>query len=989
MKPPYRTSSSLLAGWLALMAPSDAGGAPLEPSNAIRSFELAPGIAIELVAAEPLVASPVAMTWDNEGRLFVVENRGYPTGMPNGSPGGQVVRLQDSDGDGTMDQRQVFADGFSFPNGITAWDGGFFVTCAPDIWFLKDTNGDGEADVRKVVLTGFDTSRSTQLRVAQPLLGPDGWIHLTSGLAAAANIVSPAFPERPPAPINGDLRFHPKTFRVDAVAGRGQFGQSFDDWGARFHNMNRVHIQHAVFPEPLRGRNPHYRETIGTVNVPEGLVNDLLRADNRAARLYPISDNLTTADSHAGTFSAACALHVYRSDGLPADCYGDIFTCDPTANLVHRDRLEPTGPTFCSHMVDEGREFLASTDNWFRPVFLATGPDGALYVADMYRGTIEHPDYLPQAIRDRTDFEQGRDRGRIWRLRDATPPESTSVPPKEFLSALEAPQQWRRERALRMALTSTPESHLDRLLDDLRSPSLPNGPMQSDWRRRDPDGSTLAWKLHAAVALTTREDRALMADDPVVDVLLEATTAPSVGARLAAWRHLASLEGPTPRLDPERVEAWGREPNPAVRFWSLLTLGGWDGPMVARAWRTLAQESQIDPWASQAFLTGALGQEAEIIDQILLDTSTEPDPTFARALGRYVGSLSHFGRDQRVALIQRLIPKDAPVDSWHLTTLTGLADGVGLGSLARAERGPLTELGLDPNQVERVLIGLMREWDGPATLEPIAPLLALTGTQGMRALALSLESTQPATLQESLIAPLLAMGTPEALQALTQVDSWTSLQAPRRATVLEAFLRRKDLASILASKITDNHIPIGALSRSQRQRLKDHLGKDHPLFHALDSGAADSDRMAVFERLRPVATESGNASRGQQLFVQQCSTCHRLDGVGAPVGPDLYGMRNQDKETVLLHLLVPNLEEYPQFATTKLTTNTGEVYTGLRRDSTSETLALIQPGGATARFPRDQVASVQSSVESLMPDGFEATMSREELADLLAYLRGE
>ena len=116
----------------------------MEPSNAIRSFELAPGIAIELVAAEPLVASPVAMTWDNEGRLFVVENRGYPTGMPNGSPGGQVVRLQDSDGDGTMDQRQVFADGFSFPNGITAWDGGFFVTCAPDIWFLKDTNGDGE-----------------------------------------------------------------------------------------------------------------------------------------------------------------------------------------------------------------------------------------------------------------------------------------------------------------------------------------------------------------------------------------------------------------------------------------------------------------------------------------------------------------------------------------------------------------------------------------------------------------------------------------------------------------------------------------------------------------------------------------------------------------------------------------------------------------------------------------------------------------------------
>jgi len=153
-------------------------------------------------------------------------------------------------------------------------------------------------------------------------------------------------------------------------------------------------------------------------NVPETMVTDLIGGANQnfAARLYPISDNLTTADSHVGTFTAACAVHIYRGDALPAEYRGDAFACDPTANLVHRDQLTPVGPTFASRMSNEGREFLASPDNWFRPVFLAIGPDRALYVCDMYRKTIEHPDYLPVEVRKRTDFVSGRDLGRIWRV---------------------------------------------------------------------------------------------------------------------------------------------------------------------------------------------------------------------------------------------------------------------------------------------------------------------------------------------------------------------------------------------------------------------------------------------------------------------------------------------------------------------------------------------------------------------------------------------
>ncbi|HAV64930.1 MAG TPA: hypothetical protein DCY13_21485, partial [Verrucomicrobiales bacterium] len=367
---------SLLSDGLA----TNAVDSPVAPEAARETFQVDEGLVVELVAAEPLTASPVAMAWDDAGRLFVVENRGYPTGMPDGSKGGVIASLEDSDVDGRMDRRTVFADGFTFPNGILAWNGGFFVTCAPDVFFLKDTDGDGRADLRQVVLTGFDTSNSTQLRVAHPTFGPDGWIYLTSGLTHAGDITSPLHLDRPAVRIGTDSRFNPFTHEIEPVDGRGQFGQTFDDWGNRFHNMNRVHIQHTVLPSRFLQRNPDFAFTETVHNVPEGMIDDLLKSRNVAARIYPISDNLTTADSHAGTFSAACSLLVYRGDGLPVDYYGDVFTCDPTGNLVHRDRLTPVGPTFSSRMVNEGREFLASRDNWFRPVFLATGPDGALYV---------------------------------------------------------------------------------------------------------------------------------------------------------------------------------------------------------------------------------------------------------------------------------------------------------------------------------------------------------------------------------------------------------------------------------------------------------------------------------------------------------------------------------------------------------------------------------------------------------------------------------
>src|SRR5688572_28879970 len=380
--------------------------------------------------------------------MFVAENRGYPVGPEPGL----IVMLEDTNRDGRVEKRTVFADNLTFPNGVLPWNGGVIVTCAPDIVFLKDTDGDGKADVKRVLLTGFVTNNTTQLRVSHPTWGIDNWVYVTSGLTGG-KITCPEKPGKAPLELRTDLRFRPDTLEFEAVDGKGQFGMTFDDFGHRFNCMNRVHIQHVVLSSKQLARNPHLSFAETVQNVPELMVPEPLKGHGAAARIYPLSQNITTADSHAGTFTAACGVLIYRGNALPQAYYGNAFACDPAGNLVHRDILTPSGATFSARAATEGREFLASPDDWFRPVFLANGPDGALYICDMYRKTIEHPQYLPEEIRKRTDFDSGRGMGRVYRVRkaDARPKQASfETSTRALCGYLEHPNAWWRETAQRL-----------------------------------------------------------------------------------------------------------------------------------------------------------------------------------------------------------------------------------------------------------------------------------------------------------------------------------------------------------------------------------------------------------------------------------------------------------------------------------------------------------------------------------------------------------
>ena len=994
-----------------------AAASPLTPDAALAAFQCDAGLTVELVAAEPLVGSPCALAWDDAGRLFVVENRGYPTGAPDSRPAGVIALLEDADGDGRLDRRTVFADGLTFPNGLLAWDGGFFVTCAPDVFFLKDTDGDGRADVRRVVLTGFDTSNSTQLRVAHPTLGPDGWIYLTSGLTRAGQITSPAHPDRPAVKISTDARFDPFTFEIEPVDGRGQFGQTFDDWGNRFICMNRVHIQHPVLPSRVLQRNPDFAFAETVQDVPEGMVNDLLKGRNAAARIYPISDNLTTADSHAGFFSAACSVQIYRGDALPVDYYGDVFVCDPTGNLVHRDRLTAVGPTFSSRMVNEGREFLASRDNWFRPVYLATGPDGALYVADMYRRTIEHPDYLPEEVRRRTDFADGRELGRIWRIsavergnRRALESIEGAGSAASLARDLAHPNVWQRERAQRILLAGRMTNAVPLLLENLPKVAISNqtdyvraAAREADSTRRDLAAVATVNALNAVGALVRFEVRSLGRDQvrPLADGagkelfqrVLAATADRSPGVRSVAWRSLQKLGPLGPSVAHETMRSWSNDPNAGVRFQIALALGNWGSDAATRALIEIGFRDGADKWARAAFFSGLKGRTAALVDFHRPIGSAPPAPELGYELGRYVGPLfrDHV-RDAGVT-----IPLSATwsiADStWEMASLAGYIDGLGLIELPTPGDFKLKRLGYTDAalvEIRRQARRLLQSNGVPLLVQrAAATVLALADADAGANLLELLRSDPAPELARHVLALVIATGSPTALAALLSPAAWAEFTPALQASLVESLLRREDTSARLLDAIEAGAIPPTAVALAQRDRLRAHQaealrGRAQTLF-----AAVGGDRMKAYEALKDVAQQPGNAASGRTLFRLHCASCHRLDREGHNVGPDLFGVRNQTKEAILLHLVVPNLEVYPGFAAVDIEMLDARSLTGIVAAENEQALTLRMAQGLEESLRRADIKTRRTATMSLMPEGFDQVLTRAELADLLAFLRGE
>ncbi len=424
----------------------------LSPEDGLKSMRPRPGFRVEQVAAEPLVMDPVAFDWGPDGRLWVVEMADYPLGLDDrGKPGGRIRVLEDTKGTGKYDKSTLFMDNVPFPTDVMAWGKGVLVTAAPDVFYAEDTDGDGKYDVKRVLFTGFKEGNQ-QHRINGLRWGLDNWVYLANGDSGGK--VRSVKTDQVLDIAGRDLRIRPDSGEMDVESGQAQYGRNRDDWDNWFGCNNSNPLWHYVLPDRYLRRNafvtpPPVRQTL----IPNQAIFPRSKVISHWEGYRP------PGPGKVNLFTSACSSMVYRDDLFGPEFENNVFVSEPVHNLIHRQVLKPAGVSFSAHRAadESDREFLASTDSWFRPTTLRTGPDGALWVADTYRFVIEHPQWIDKGILKTLDLRAGHDKGRLYRIfpenkKPRPIPNLLRLDAAALVAALDSPNGWQRDTVQRLLI---------------------------------------------------------------------------------------------------------------------------------------------------------------------------------------------------------------------------------------------------------------------------------------------------------------------------------------------------------------------------------------------------------------------------------------------------------------------------------------------------------------------------------------------------------
>ncbi len=956
--------------------------APLEPSEAGESFLLKDGFELQLVAAEPLVTDPVAGVFDEHGRLFVVEMNDYPytdksTDKPNVErtgdlPIGKVRLLEDTDDDGRFDKSTIFARGLSWPTGIAVFDGGVFVAATPDVWYLKDTDGDGVADVRRKVFSGF-RKFNVQAVVNNLIWGLDHRIYGAGG-SNGGTITSPERPDEKTAISRHDFRFDPREPKLELLSGSARFGNTFDDWGRRFICNIRNPIQHVLLPQHYLARNPFLPVSSPLHDV--AAAGDQIRVYRasppepwrvvNAERLTSQGDpRMPRSEKNAAGFmTSACGVTVYRGDAYPVEFREQVFLAEPSGNLVHRQKLIPQGVTFTSERIDAESEFLASTDNWFRPVNFVPAPDGTLYLLDMYRETIEHPWSMPDDLKAMLDLENGRDKGRIYRI--APPKFSRRATPRlgqatteELVASLEHPNVWHRETAHRL-LFERQDRAAANLLRQLRDKS-----------RSDVARLHVLYSLHGLQQLT---------EDDLLAALRDSAAPVRAHAVLLA-------EGVDSGKLHEQILKLASDPDANVRFQIAFTLGEMKGSERIRTLEAIARRDADDPWITIAVLSSAVDLAPRLLQTLLADAEFAADPRRLPLLQQLAQVSGVRNRPEEIRTIGETMAKSTT----PITLILALDDGL-------RRNGQRIDLAWEDIPAAREMLDRYRSAAQETALDESAEVAA-------RVAALRMLSCSPLAEIETSLFELLELKQPQAVQvaairtlagyhaedlAERLLENFAGSPPTVQYELIEALANHPQRLPALLSSLESGQISPAQITPIRRMLLLNHADPGVRERSAKLVGADRSTpRSDVLRDYQSVLKSPGDAVRGGKIFVRDCAACHRLGDQGHNVGPNLATIRHRRADEILTAVLDPNREVGPNFLQFAVAMDDGRVLTGMIAEESAASLTLRQAENKQDVLLRQNIAEIRGTGLSLMPDGLEKKITVEEMADLLAFLRGK
>jgi len=964
-----------------LLAACRKSGPPYSPNQALKTFHLERGYHIELFAAEPDIVSPVAMDIDENGNIYVVEDRGYPLNVAGKV--GRVKLLRDTNGDGIPDKTTIFADHLVMPTGIMRWKKGVLVTDAPDVWYLEDTDGDGVADIRRRVLTGFPFT-NPQHTVNGLVYGLDNWIYVAAENPATAVVFKEEFGDRGSdiryvdregvAPIKErgrNVRFRPDTGELEALSSSSQFGHSFDNWGRHFLVSNSNHVRMEAVAARYLKRNP---------SLPVGTGNEDISDHGAAAKVYPIAKHprfeLLTG---IGEFTSACGIAWYR---------GSTFVAEPAHGIVHQDVLSDAGALSLARRAREGVEFLASTDAWFRPVNLYPGPDGALYLLDYYRLVIEHPEWMSSKTYHSPDLYKGSDRGRIYRI----VPEGVAGPAKgirlgsasniELVKELANPMAWWRRTA-------------QRLLVDRRAVGMAPEITRLFWETPSPEGRVHAlWTLEALQKLDSTLIRKALTD--------EKPGARENGIRLAEL-HLAQ----TPDLE-QNLLAMTRDADSRVRYQLLLTLGFLKSNEAQAAREKLLFDNLEDKWFQVAALSARSDDAPRIFAKAVAAGAAETNGR--STLVRYLAA--EIGARQRPAEIDALLQSVASGKAWWgAASLEGLNTGMrgrrvaagrreqemllrifeaAAAPVRRAALRSLEIVGLPSDLAapsrERAL-ALARENQADADLRADSiGLLALAGPERNRELFQSLiEPHQPEVVQSAAVRAFGKVKGDEVGAYL--VAHWRGLSPAVRTDAADAMFLEPSRERLLVAALKSGDVQPWTLAFRHKSRLIMNHDPDIRAAARPILEQTPADREVVVRKYEPLVDAQGDAARGREVFRSVCAKCHRLEGYGSEVGPDLKTVQHQPKQVLLRNILIPSESIAQGYESYVVETFSGGTFDGVMGPQSPAAITLRHENGKEDIIRRQDIRNMYVTNLSAMPADLEKQVSQQQMADLLQYLK--
>lgn len=981
---------------------TDLSGGAVKAEDALATMQVADGFKIEMIASEPLITSPVDMEIDEYGRMYVVEMHGYPLDK---SGSGNIVMLSDTNGDGIMDKRTVFKEGLILPTGILRWKKGFLVTDSPDIYYLEDSDGDGKADIMDRVLTGFALT-NPQHNLNNPIYGLDNWVYAAhEGVVKSRDYVKefgdegteiyyPAKPDGVRLPQNASgrsVRFRPDRLTLEEMASRCQFGHTFDQWGHWFGCNNSNQGYQEIIAQRYLARNPQLPPTDPVHSMSDHLV---------APEVFPTTINPDRQIfTDVGTMTSGSGLTAYLADDFPAPYNNATFIAEPVSNLVHVDILTDSGVSYKASRLFPNREFFSSTDAWSRPVNMYVGPDGALYILDYYRRVIESPEWMSEEAIKAGNLYDGIDKGRIFRI---TPQDGKKADwmkgltlgdasGDELVKELASPNGWWRINAQRLLVDRTDKNAVAALENMASGSSAAMGRLHALWTLEGMNAlqpSLIKKALKDSVA-GIRENAIKLAE-------LHLKDDPALGRDLMTLQHDKDIK---------------------VRFQLLLTLGSVHSAGASEVRNRLLFGDMENKWFQVAALS-AFPLDAGGLLNLMLAKYKAGVPAYGSMVERLAEMIAATSDEPVVhqRIQNAIVPRSAGERQSQTAMLKGLAQGL------RNRKNKLSISDADQQLLLKTFFDSPSDGLRKSALQFLQASKitgdALRSSAVTRAASIA-QDTTVSDLKRADAVDFLAFGNPPEYQSMLQglltpreqpvvklavlrvlnlihstavseyiVEHWAGFTKEIRDAAVRVFMSDTARMRVLITAMEQNKIAANsvsfwtgiALMQVSDNKLRERARK------VFTKNAEEAKKIA--KAYQAALEQKGDAEKGKTVYMQSCAVCHQVKGqYGVAFGPDLGTIHNWKKEDILANILDPNLSIMAGYDLWEIVLNNGESLQGIIAAETASAITIKNLGNFEKTISRQDIQSLQSLSISAMPTGLEKSISKEQMADLIAFLK--